>query len=101
MSLENFTLYFLHEILEALRDVNDHSTCININHFTCTENETITKLKLREVKAAWNAREVMKTICYPSDTGLIAAITKRQIIIVPIFVKDLLRATMIYGKDVA
>ncbi len=107
---KDFQLHFLHdesskayvciftdEILEALRHSEEHNICMDINHVTCTDNETL--YSKSEVKAARTAREEMKRLCYPSDTELITAMG--QTINVLISTTDVLRATSIYGKDVA
>jgi hypothetical protein len=46
---------FTDEILDALRDIEDNDLCMNINHASCTENESL-YLK-SEVRAARNARQ--------------------------------------------
>ncbi len=80
--------------------MNEESkTVVNSYVTTCTKNKA--RYSKAEITAACNAREVMRQLCYPSDAGLVTALTKGQMLNAPVSPIDVVRATEINGKDVA
>lgn len=95
---KSYFCVFTDEILNALL-AEEESRAVNSYVATCTENES--RYSKAEVIGARNARNVMRRLYYPSDTGLITALTKGQMLNAPVSPIDVVRATEIYGKDVA
>lgn len=89
---------FTDEILRALEE-EEYKMMMHSYSVSCTENES--RFSKAEVNAARNAREVMQRLYYPSDIGLATALTKGLMLNAPISPADIVRATEIYGKDVA
>jgi hypothetical protein len=97
---KSYTCVFTNDLLNKLRAAESEKLVeVSANTATVSENES--KFSGREIKYAQEARYLMRKLYHPSDVALTRTLTQGVFLNSPVTGADVLRATAIYGKDVA
>lgn len=103
-SSKSYTCIFTRNIQDKLRNIEADARLtreheLHANTTTVAENEA--KFTAKEVKLAKDARYPMRKLYHPSDNALTRTLTQGVFLNSGVTGSDVLRATSIYGKDVA
>ena len=92
----SYTCRFTAKLLDTLK--REHGS---VTAYTSTVNIRQSEYTRSEVNAADAARELSHRLSYPSDAALIATINSGALLNSKVTAADVLRATDIYGQDIA